>query len=136
LGKLRHRDAAAMDSWDCLRMGTSLGAAAIGQADRIGSLEPGKKADLIAIRADQPRMVPFFADGPWANLHHNLVHAVRGSDVSLVMVNGAVVDDGRLLTGDLAEIIDRIHRLAPGHFTRRADWLAANGGGTVQWTDH
>ncbi|MBN8293678.1 amidohydrolase [Rhodobacter sp. NTK016B] len=136
LGKLRHRDAAAMDSWDCLRMATSLGAKAIGQDDRIGSLEPGKRADIIAIRADTPRMTPFFADGPWFNLQHNLVHAIRGSDVSMTMVNGAIlVEDGQLKTGDMAEIIARIHRLAPGHFTRRADWLSANGGGTKQWTD-
>lgn len=136
LGKLRHRDAAAMDSWTCLRMATSLGAAAIGQADRIGSLEPGKRADIIAVRADTPRLTPFFAEGPWFNLQHNLVHAVRGSDVAMTMVDGQiVVEDGKLKTGDMAEIIDRIHRLAPGHFTRRADWLAANGGGTKQWTD-
>lgn len=135
LGKLRHRDAAAMDSWQCLQMATSLGARAIGQADRIGSLEPGKRADLIAIRADTPRMTPFFAEGPWFNLQHNLAHAVRGSDVALVMVEGQIlVEDGRLMTGDLQEIIDRIHRLAPGHFTRRAEWLAANGLGP-QWTD-
>lgn len=136
LGKLRHRDAAAMDSWDCLRMATSLGARAIGQGDRIGSLEPGKRADIIAVRADTPRMTPFFADGPWFNLQHNLVHAVRGGDVAMTMVEGQVlVEDGRLKTGDMAEIIARIHRLAPGHFTRRAEWLAANGGGTKQWTD-
>lgn len=136
LGKLRHRDAAAMDSWECLKLATSLGAKAIGQDARIGSLETGKRADLIAVRADTPRMTPFFPDGPWFNLQHNLVHAVRGSDVSLVMVDGEiVVEEGRLKTGDLTEIIDRIHRLAPGHFTRRAEWLAANGGGTRQWTD-
>ena len=41
-----------MDSWTCLRMATSLGAAAIGQADRIGSLEPGKRADIIAMPGD------------------------------------------------------------------------------------
>ncbi|WP_210527648.1 amidohydrolase family protein [Rubellimicrobium arenae] len=136
LGKLRFRDAAAMDSWDCLRMATSLGARAIGQEARIGSIEPGKQADIIAVRADTPRLTPFFADGPWFNLQHNLVHAVRGSDVTMTMVAGQiVVDEGRLLTGDMTEIIDRIHRLAPGHFSRRAEWLAANGGGTVQWTD-
>lgn len=136
LGKLRHRDAAAMDSWDCLRMATSLGAKAIGQADRIGSLESGKRADIIAVRADTPRMTPFFPEGPWFNLQHNLVHAIRGSDVAMTMVDGQIVaEDGALKTGNMAEIIDRIHRLAPGHFTRRADWLAANGGGTRQWTD-
>ncbi|MBT9385183.1 amidohydrolase [Pseudooceanicola sp. CBS1P-1] len=137
LGKLRHRDAAAMDSWQVLKMGTSLGAKALGLGDVTGSLEVGKKADIIALRADQPRMVPFHPDGPWFNLQHNLVHAVRGSDVSMTMVNGEiVVEDGQLKTGNMAEIIERVHRLAPAHFTRRQAWLDANGGGTRQWTDN
>ncbi|SMC96057.1 amidohydrolase [Rhizobium sp. RU36D] len=135
LGKLRHRDAAAMDSWQCLRMATILGAKAIGLDHEIGSLEAGKRADIIAVRCDTPRMTPFFADGPYFNLQHNLVHAVRGSDVVMTMVDGQViVEDGELMTGDLEEIIGRIHRLAPDHFARRAAWLAENGGGTKQWT--
>ena len=134
MGKLRHRDAAAMDSWECLRMATIGGARALGLDHLIGSLEPGKRADVIAIRKDTPRMTPFFAEGPWFNLQHNLVHAVRGSDVAMTMVEGRVlVEDGRLLTGDMAEILARIHALAPGHFARRAAWLAANA--TKQWTD-
>jgi len=134
MGKLRKLDAAAMDSWDCLRMGTSLGARALGLEATVGSLEPGKRADIIAVRKDTPRMTPFFSDGPWFNLQHNLVHAVRGSDVDMVMVDGrVVVDGGRLLTGDMAAILDRIHALAPGLFARRAEWLAANE--SRQWTD-
>lgn len=134
LGKLRHRDAAAMDSWTCLEMGTSLGAKAIGLDDRIGSLEPGKRADLIAVARDTPRLTPFFPDGEWFNLQHNLVHAVRGSDVAMVMVEGqVVVDDGRLVNGDMAEILARVHTLAPGLFARRKAWLAENR--PVQWTD-
>jgi 5-methylthioadenosine/S-adenosylhomocysteine deaminase len=134
LGKLRHRDAAAMDSWACLEMGTSLGAKAIGLDDRIGSLEPGKRADLIAVARDTPRLAPFFPDGEWFNLQHNLVHAVRGSDVAMVMVEGQmVVDDGRLVNGDMAEILARIHTLAPGLFARRKAWLAENR--PVHWTD-
>jgi 5-methylthioadenosine/S-adenosylhomocysteine deaminase len=134
LGKLRKLDAAAMDSWECLRMGTSLGAKALGLEAQVGSLEPGKRADIIAVRRDTPRMTPFFADGPWFNLQHNLVHAVRGSDVDMVMVDGrVVVEGGRLLTGDMGAILDRIHALAPGLFARRAEWLAANE--SRQWTD-
>jgi len=135
-GKLRHRDAAAMDSWEVLRMATSLGAEALGLGNVTGSLEPGKKADIIALRGDTPRMTPFHADGRWFNIHHNLVHAVRGPDVKMTMVNGLIcVEDGKLVTGDVTEIIDRLNRLTPGHFARRQLWLDANGGGTTQWTD-
>jgi 5-methylthioadenosine/S-adenosylhomocysteine deaminase len=135
LGKLKDLDAAAMDSWDVLRMATITGAKAIGLDHEIGSLEPGKRADLIAVRTDTPRMTPLFGEGPYFNLQHNLVHAVRGGDVSLTMVDGKVlVEDGQLKTGDLNEIIAKIHRIAPPHFARRAAWLAENREGTAQWT--
>jgi 5-methylthioadenosine/S-adenosylhomocysteine deaminase len=136
LGKLRDRDAAAMDSWQCLRMATILGAKAIGLDHEIGSIEVGKRADIIAVKTNTPRMTPFFPEGPYFNLHHNLVHAVRGGDVVLTMVDGdIIVEDGALKTADISEIINEIHRFAPDHFARRAEWLAANGGGTKQWTD-
>jgi 5-methylthioadenosine/S-adenosylhomocysteine deaminase len=135
-GKLRDLDAAAMDSWSVLEMATCLGAKAVGLHEITGSLEVGKKADIIAIDGQSPRMTPFFPSGRWFNLQHNLVHAAKGGDVKMTMVNGEIcVDEGRLVSGDLSEIIDRVSRLAPGHFQRRQTWLDANGGGTTQWTD-
>jgi 5-methylthioadenosine/S-adenosylhomocysteine deaminase len=135
LGKLRDRNAAAMDSWQVLRMATILGAKAIGLDHEIGSLEVGKRADLIAVRTDTPRMTPYFGEGPYFNLQHNLVYAVRGGDVALTMVDGEIiVEDGVLKTGDIKAIISDIHKMAPGHFSRRAAWLAENQGGTMQWT--
>lgn len=134
LGKLRHRDAAAMDSADVLAMATIGGARALGMERTIGSLEPGKRADIIAVRKDTPRLTPFFADGPYANIHHNLVHAVRGSDVEMVMVDGrVVVDNGALVAGDLADILATVSDLAPGLFARRAAWLADNP--VREWSD-
>ncbi len=90
MGELRHRDAAAMEPWSCLEVGTRLGAKAIGLDAAIGSLGPGKRADLIAVAKDTARMTPFFPHGERFDLQHNLVHAVRGSDVALVMVDGQV----------------------------------------------
>jgi len=126
LGKLRTMDAAAMDSWDVLRMATRGGAAAIGRGGELGAITVGRKADLVAVRTDTPRMTPLLPAGDYANIHHNLVHAVRGSDVDLTMVDGEiVVRDGRLVNADLAEIIDRVRSLVPGLFARRSAWLAA-----------
>jgi len=137
LGKLRDLDAAAMDSWQVLRMATITGARAIGLDHEIGSIEAGKRADIIAVRTDTPRMTPLFGEGPYFNLQHNLVHAVRGGDVAMTMVDGDIlVEDGVLQTADLGEIIAEIHQLAPGHFARRAAFLAANAGGSVQWTQN
>jgi len=136
LGKLKDLDAAAMDSWQVLRMGTITGAKAIGLDSEIGSIEAGKRADIIAIRTDTPRMTPLFGEGPHFNLHHNLVHAVRGSDVAMTMIDGRIlVEDGVLKTADMKDIVAEIRRVAPGLFARRAAFLAENSGGTTQWTD-
>jgi 5-methylthioadenosine/S-adenosylhomocysteine deaminase len=125
LAKLSRLDATALDAWDALRMATIEGARAIGMQDSIGSLEAGKRADLIAVRTDTPRMTPLFGGGPWMNLHHNLIHAVRGSDVSLTMVDGQIlVKDGVLQTADLRAIIAEARRAAPPLFARRAAYLA------------
>jgi 5-methylthioadenosine/S-adenosylhomocysteine deaminase len=60
---------------------------------------------------------------------------VRGGDVAMTMVDGnLLVEDGVLQTADLSEIISEIHQLAPDHFARRAAFLAANAGSSVQWT--
>jgi 5-methylthioadenosine/S-adenosylhomocysteine deaminase len=116
-------------------MGTSMGARAIGLDHEIGSLEIGKRADLIAVRTDTPRMTPLFGEGPYFNLQHNLVHAVRGGDVALTMVDGRIlVEDGQLKTADLRALIDHVHEVAPGLFARRAAWLAEHVHGSVQWT--
>jgi len=123
LAKLTRLDAAALDAWSVLGMATHLGARALGLDALIGALEPGKAADLIAVRTDTPRMTPLLG-GAAGNLHHNLVHAVRGGDVDLTMVAGhVVVDGGRLLTADLRALIDRVNALVPGLFERRAAWL-------------
>ncbi len=127
LAKLRAMNAAALDSWPVLRLATIGGAAALHLDDQIGSLEPGKKADFIAVRTGTPRMTPLFGTGPHANLHHNLVHAVRGSDVDLVVIDGAAAAEaGQLAQADLAELIDRARSLVPGLFQRRAEYLAAH----------
>jgi 5-methylthioadenosine/S-adenosylhomocysteine deaminase len=125
LAKLNTLDAAALDAWKVIRMATIDGARALGLGDEIGSLEAGKRADLIGVRFDTPRMTPMIARGKLCNIHHNLVHAVRGSDVDFTVVNGRiVVKDGRLISGDLDEAIARVNSLAPALFVRRDRYLA------------
>jgi 5-methylthioadenosine/S-adenosylhomocysteine deaminase len=127
LAKFSQLDAAALDAWSICEMATSTGARALGLDATIGSLEPGKQADLIAIRTKTPRLTPLLT-GPDLNIHHNLVHAVQGGDVDLTMVAGRiVVDGGRLLTADLGELIDRVNALVPPLFARRRAWLADHG---------
>jgi 5-methylthioadenosine/S-adenosylhomocysteine deaminase len=65
----------------------------------IGSLEPGKRADLISIRLDRPNAVPLY------NVYSQMVYALKGSDVEDVMVNGRLlVKDAQTLTLNAAQI--------------------------------
>jgi 5-methylthioadenosine/S-adenosylhomocysteine deaminase len=127
LAKFSQLDAAALDAWSICAMATSTGARALGMGASIGSLEPGKQADLIAVRTDTPRMTPLLTDAD-ANVHHNLVHAVQGGDVDVTMVAGRIVVDGGVLqTADLGELIARVNALVPPLFARRRAWLATHG---------
>lgn len=83
---------------EALRMATCGGAAALGLADRIGSLEPGKAADVVLLRLDGPDAAVTVS--PFAFL----VDAATGRDVDTVLVGGeVVVRGGEILTLDLAE---------------------------------
>jgi 5-methylthioadenosine/S-adenosylhomocysteine deaminase len=131
LAKFANNDAAALDSWDVMRMATIEGAKAIGMNDAIGSIESGKKADVVAIRSDTPRMTPLIT-GQNGNIHHNIVHAVLGGDVDLVMVDGKIlVDNGALKTADVHKLIGEVHGIVPDLFERRARWLATHPNGAV-----
>ena len=79
----------ALPAADVLWMATRGGARALGLEDRIGAIEPGKRADLILVEADAPHLVP--GTDPCSTL----VYAARGTDVRLTMIDGHVlVDDG------------------------------------------
>lgn len=82
-----------------VEMATIRGARALGMEREIGSLEPGKRADLISIRLDRPNAVPLY------NVYSQMVYALKGSDVEDVMVDGRlVVREARPLTLNAAEI--------------------------------
>ena len=83
------------------------GARVLGLDDRIGTLEPGKLADVVCFGVDAPHATPVF--DPFAHL----AYAARASDVRHVVVDGAVtVEDGRIRTVDLAEVRDAVRRAA------------------------
>ena len=78
-----------------LRTATIDGAAILGLDDRIGSLEPGKLADLAIVDLNRPHLTPVYDP-----ISH-LVYSARGSDVRDLIVNGKmIVDHGRITTID------------------------------------
>lgn len=85
---------------DVGRMATLGGAEAMGLSGRIGSLTPGKRADLIAVRLDRPHAVP--TSDPYAAL----VYAARADDVFFTLCNGEVLyDSGLWPTMDVSAIL-------------------------------
>jgi len=94
---------------------TIRGAEAIGMADRIGSLEPGKRADLVVHDTSGPQWAPRSADPVL-----QLVWASDGRSVRDVVVDGrAVIRGGRCTTVDLDALRDGAQDAA-GRLLRRA----------------
>jgi 5-methylthioadenosine/S-adenosylhomocysteine deaminase len=102
--KIKYRDPTVLPAWDVLRMATIEGAQALGLGHQIGSLEPGKQADIIMVDLRALNLVPVLTD-PIRNIVPNLVYAATGKEVDLVMVAGRVIlRDGRVLTADEEEV--------------------------------
>ena len=91
-----------MDAETVVRMATIEGARALGLGDLVGSVEVGKKADVVVVRVDQVHQVPA------ASVYSQLVYASRASDVEAVLVDGQpLVLNGRLTNADEREIVRR-----------------------------
>lgn len=106
LHKVRRLDPTVMSAETTLRLVTLGGAKLLGAQSRIGSLEPGKKADLIVLDMNKPHLTPMY------NIPSHLVYAARGSDVAHSVINGRVVMQGRrLLTMDEDGVLDRLREI-------------------------
>jgi len=104
--KVRNNDPTVMPARDVVRMATIEGAAAIGADKQIGSLEPGKQADLIVLDLSGPLYEPVH------NIYSHLVYVAHGEAVTGTMVAGRwLMKDRRLLTLDPK----RLARLAADH---------------------
>ena len=104
---------------DVLRMATMGSAQALGLEDEIGSLEVGKKADIIFINMQQPHLVPVYED----SLITELVYHVNGNDVDTVIIDGEVIMennefkkvDERAILQEAQRVCDRVRREAASH---------------------
>ncbi|MDR3568690.1 MAG: amidohydrolase family protein [Syntrophobacteraceae bacterium] len=106
LHKVFTKDALACPAEMALRMATTGSASALGLQDEIGSIEPGKKADLVALDLLQPHLTPLY------DPVSHIVYAARGGDVRFVWVDGRmVVENRKLPTVDEAEILLEAKRM-------------------------
>jgi len=90
--KVASMDPTAMNASTTLNAATIGGATVLNAEHKIGSLETGKKADLIVLDLNQPHLTPIYSP-----ISH-LVYAVRGSDVMHSVINGRIVMRNRHLT--------------------------------------
>src|SRR5262249_53601464 len=111
--RIKTGDPVALVSTDALEMATMGGARAMGMEREFGSLEPGKRADLI--------MLDYHALGlqPVLDPVQNLVYHAHARDVELVMVDGNVlVDGGEITTVDRGAVIDAARLAARAAWSR------------------
>jgi len=102
LHKITSGDPAVLSARDGVEMATIGGARALHMEREIGSLEPGKRADLIVLASETPWSLPSY------DVYAHLAYALKGSDVVTTIVNGRVLmEDGRMLTLDTTEVAAR-----------------------------
>ncbi len=98
---MRFKTQAVLPGGKALRMVTIDAAKALGLDDEVGSLEPGKKADVILIDLDRPHLTPT------TYVPHLLTFYVNGNDVDTVLVDGRVLMEGkRILSVDVHEVME------------------------------
>lgn len=115
---LRNHDRFFFPPGKVLEMITIDAARVLGLDHEIGSLEPGKKADLLVLDMDQPHLTP-----DWMPVHR-LIHQATGADVELVMVDGRILMEDRKV-----KTVDQQSSLAEGR--REAKALLERAGAQV-----
>ena len=107
LHKVYRMDPTIMRAQTVVQLATRGGARVLGLEKQVGSLEPGKKADLIGLDLDKPHLTPLY------NIYSHVVYAASAADVTLNIINGRVVmRDGELLTLDVEKVMADVREIA------------------------
>ena len=128
LHKVFHLDPTVLPAPTVLDLATRRGARAWHLEEQVGSLEPGKQADIVVLQGDQPHLVPMY------NPYSQLVYAATGSDVRTVLIAGRVVlKDRQLLTMDVVEAMAKVaeYARAVGRYACSREW----GVGAPAWRE-
>ncbi|MFQ5975469.1 MAG: amidohydrolase [Candidatus Hydrothermarchaeales archaeon] len=120
LHKVNNSDASLVPALNALEFATINGAKALGLEDKIGSIEVGKRADVIMLDMQGTTLVPM------TNPVSHLVYSVQGSNVETVIVDGKIImEDRRMKTLDESRVIEFAREQAKDLFERsgKADHL-------------
>ncbi|MHA1259541.1 MAG: amidohydrolase family protein [Candidatus Heimdallarchaeaceae archaeon] len=105
LQKVKHLNEQALPAKKVIRMATIEGARAINLDNKIGSLEVGKKADLIQVDLDKINAMPLY------NPTSHLVYSASSNDVTLTMVDGRILyENGEFKTLNLSRLKDKVRQ--------------------------
>ena len=124
LHKLASQDPSVISAEKVMQMATIDAARAIGEENRIGSIEAGKKADLILINLKKPHLQPIH------DVVKTLVYCANGSDVEMTIVDGKIilkngrilgVNEGRIIRE--AEEVVRAALMEAEEYLPKASWL-------------
>lgn len=108
LQKVTQFDPTVLPAHTVVEMATIEGARALGLENMIGSLEAGKRADVIVVSRDGFHALPYYDDE-----YSQLVYALKAGDVTHSVINGRVVmENRRVLTIDEQELRERVERFA------------------------
>jgi len=107
LHKVYRLDPTVMQARTVTHLAVRGGAKVLGVEDKVGCLEPGKKADIIGLDLDKPHLTPLY------NIYSHLVYAASAADVTLSIINGRVVMKNReLLTLDVERVMADVRHIA------------------------
>ena len=102
LQKLVYEDPSVLSAWQVLRMATLNAAKALGAEKELGTIETGKKADIVLVNFENPNLIPVH------DYYANLVYSAKGKDVDTVIIDGKVVmEDRKVKTVDEKEVIKK-----------------------------
>jgi 5-methylthioadenosine/S-adenosylhomocysteine deaminase len=105
--KLRYKDATVMNTRKVVEMATLGGARTLGLENMIGSIEVGKRADIILVDFNKPHLKPFH------DVHANLVYSTCGSDVDIVIIDGRIlIEKGEVKVLDEAKVMSEAEKRA------------------------
>ena len=107
VAKVREGDPTVVSASETLEMATVGGARALGLGKNIGSIEIGKRADLVVVNLKRPHLMPLH------NVVSHLVYAAKGSDVDTTIVDGKILmQEGKVLTLDEGTILEKAQKIA------------------------
>ncbi len=107
LHKVHRLDPTVMGAETVTRLAIRGGSRALGFQRQVGSLEPGKKADLIGLDLERPHLTPIY------NIYSHLVYAASAADVTLTIINGRVVMRNReVFTIDVERVMAEVRDIA------------------------